>query len=92
MFQCFPCLSDDEATFYFFKRFYLFERERLSRGEGQREADSPLSREPYMGLNPRTPGSRPELKADTSPTEPPRRPGEATFPNEEEMRVLENSH
>ena len=27
-----------------------------------------------MGFNLRTPGSRPEQKADTSPTEPPRRP------------------
>ncbi|CAK7289368.1 hypothetical protein VULLAG_LOCUS440 [Vulpes lagopus] len=27
-----------------------------------------------MGLDPRTPGSLPELKADASPTKPPRRP------------------
>ena len=29
------------------------------------EADSPLSREPEAGLNPRTPRSWPEPKADT---------------------------
>ena len=43
-----------------FKRFYLFERERSPEGvgaEGEREADSPLSREPNMRLDPRTPGS-----------------------------------
>ena len=28
------------------------------------EADCPLSREPHVGLNPRTLGSRPEPKAD----------------------------
>ena len=37
--------------------------------EGEGEADSPLSREPDSGLNPRTPdlrilGSSPETKAD----------------------------
>ena len=38
------------------------------------EAGSPLSREPNVGLDPRTLGSWPEPKADTSPTEPPRCP------------------
>jgi len=42
--------------------------------EGEGEADSPLSREPNMGLDPRTPGSSPELKADASLTEPHRSP------------------
>ena len=37
----------------------------MERGtEGEVEADAPLSREPDMGLDPRTPGSWPELKAD----------------------------
>ena len=40
--------------------------------EGEGEADSPLSREPDAGLNPRTLRSGPELKADASPTEQPR--------------------
>jgi len=38
----------------------MSERERAQAGgaaEGEGEADSPLSREPDMGLDPRTPGS-----------------------------------
>jgi len=31
---------------------------------GEGEAGPPPSREPDVGLHPRTPGSRPELKAD----------------------------
>jgi len=38
------------------------------------EAGSPQSREPSIGLDPRTPGSRPEPKADAQPTKPPRCP------------------
>ena len=45
-------------------------------GEGEGEAGSPLSREPVAGLDPRTLGSGPELKADAQPIEPPRCPGE----------------
>ena len=48
---------------FFFLRFDLFDgekeqkRESTSRGttEGEGEAGSPLSREPDVGLNPRTP-------------------------------------
>jgi len=43
------------------------ERERAQAGggtEGEVEAGSPVSRESDTGFNPRTPGSRPELKAD----------------------------
>ena len=46
----------------------------LSKQWGEGEAYSPLSREPNVGLNPRTLGLPPELKADASPTEPPRSP------------------
>ena len=35
-------------------------------GGGETEADALLSREPHMGLNPRTLGSGPELKADAT--------------------------
>ena len=57
----------------FKKRFYLFicqrerENESTSRGSSrQREKQAhPLSREPDAGLDLRTPGSQPELKADT---------------------------
>ena len=41
---------------------------------GEQEADSVLSRQPDVGLNPRTLGSQPERKSDTSLTEPPRHP------------------
>ena len=62
----------------FFKRFYLFiERERAQAWgevEGEGEADSLLSREPDTGLDPRTPGSRPEPKVDVQSTELLRRP------------------
>ena len=38
--------------------FYLFEREReKTQVGGEGEADSPLSRVPDVGLDPRTPGS-----------------------------------
>ena len=39
-------------------------------GDGEGEAGSPVSREPEAGLDPRTLGSCPEPKADTSLTEP----------------------
>ena len=38
------------------------ERQRHRQGEKQREKQAP-HREPDMGLNPRSPGSRPGLKA-----------------------------
>ena len=53
-----------------FSKIYLFileKREQVGGGtEGEREsqAASLLSREPNKGLDPRTLGSRPELKAD----------------------------
>jgi len=54
-------------SFFFFKDFiYLFihERQRERETEAEGEAGSPRSREPDAGLNPRTLGSQPELKAD----------------------------
>ena len=53
---------------YFFKRFYLFihERHRERQRHMQREKQTPCG-EPDAGLNPRAPGSRPELKADAQP-------------------------
>ena len=50
----------------FFKDFiYLFikERQRERQRHRQREKQAPC-REPDVGLDPRTPGSQPELKAD----------------------------
>ena len=52
----------------------LFEREndrdseREYEWEGEGEVGSPVSREPNMGLDPRTPGLGPELKADAQLT------------------------
>ena len=63
--------------FFLFKISFIWERESTAGGEaeGEKEADSLLSTEPNVGLHPRTPGSRLELKVDTpSTTEPPRRP------------------
>ena len=67
-------------VFVFFLRFYLFDTEKetaregtQAEGVGEGEAGSPLSREPNVGLDPRTLGSQPEPKADASPTKPPRR-------------------
>ena len=47
---------------YFFKRFYLFIHER----HRQREKQAPC-REPDVGLDPGTPGSRPGPKAGAKP-------------------------
>ena len=54
------------GDYYYFLRFYLFiyERERDWQRHRQREKQAP-SREPDLGLNPRTPGSCPGLKAGT---------------------------
>ena len=41
------------------------EKEAETQAEGEGEAGS--CREPHEGLNPRTPGSRPELKTDAQP-------------------------
>ena len=59
--------------------FCVWERETTSMSwgkEAEREGESGslLSRGPDVGLDPRTPGSWPELKAEAQPTEPPRCP------------------
>ena len=73
---------------FFFFRFYLFIHERDTERERQRhrqrEKQAPL-REPDVGLDPGSPGSRPEPKTDAQPlshpgihsstTEPSRHPG-----------------
>ena len=54
----------------FLFKIYLFmrdtQRERERQRHRQREKQSPCG-EPDVGLDPRTPGSRPEPKADTQP-------------------------
>ena len=63
---------------FFKKIIYLFERVRerahartVGSSGAEGEVDSSLSREPNVGLNPRTPRSWPESKVDALPTEPP---------------------
>ena len=57
------------VLFFFFLRFYLFihdshtERERERQRHRQREKQAPC-REPDVGLDPGSPGSRPEPKVD----------------------------
>ena len=67
--------------FFFFKILFIYlrESERAQAGgpaEGEGEAGSPPSREPDVGLDPRTPRSPPQVKADAQPIEPPRHPWE----------------
>ena len=58
--------------FFFFKYFYLFiydshrEREREAETQAEGEAGS-MHREPDVGFDPRSPGSRPGPKADAKP-------------------------
>ena len=74
--ECWPSRRRDMPmiTFFLKKTFYLLiwkrvgERERpckRAQAGGAGEADSLWSREPNVELDPRTPGSWPELKADT---------------------------
>ena len=68
----------------FFLRFYLFiwqseNTSRWSSGQREGEAGSPWSREPDVGLNPRTLWPWSEPKADASPTEPPWDPSKDFF-------------
>lgn len=53
-----------KVKYPFFKKCYLFQRKREHKHEPGRgrEADSPLSRDPDVGLNPRTLRSWPEPK------------------------------
>ena len=51
---------------YFFKRFYLFMRDRERQRHRQREKQAPC-REPDVGLDPGSPGSHPGPKAVTKP-------------------------
>ena len=57
--------------FYFFLFFFIHEAQREA--ETQREMWAPC-REPDAGLDPRTPESRPEPKADTQPLSHPGAP------------------
>ena len=72
--------KEGKGTFfnYFFKILFIHLRKRqcVSKGERQRRGRSrhPAEQRAWdTGLNPRPPGSWPELKTDTSPMEPPGR-------------------
>ena len=54
------------GRFFFFKILFIHETQREAETHRQRENQAPR-REPNMGLNPRTLGSQPELKADAQP-------------------------
>ena len=60
--------TTDAGQLFFFLRFYLFihEKNRERQRHRQREKQAPC-RKPDVGLDPRTPGSPPELKADAQP-------------------------
>ena len=60
----------------FFKRFYLFIHERHRKK--QREKQAPC-KEPDVGLDPMTPGSQPEPKADAQPLSYPDAPNFLVF-------------
>ena len=52
-------------SFFSFKILFIYLRlERELQQGGEREADALLSRKPHVGLDPRTPGSWAEPKAD----------------------------
>ena len=61
---------------YIFLRFCLFihERHRERRRRPRQREKQPPCREPDMGLDPRTPGSQPEPKADAQPLSHPGAP------------------
>ena len=66
-------------SFFFFLRLYLYilerhrETERERQRHGQREKAAPC-REPDVGLDPGTPGSRPGLKTGAKPLNHPELP------------------
>ena len=81
--MCGPCAQpfltsglQAEDAFVFFKILFIHERntEREAETQAEGEAGSPLTKEPNAGLDPRTPGSHPELKTDAQPLSPPGAP------------------
>ena len=52
---------------FFKKILFMKDAEREAETQAEEEAGSPWSREPNVGLSPRTPGSLPEPKADAQP-------------------------
>ena len=73
--------ASEICLLFFFLRFYLFihdshtERDREAETQAEGEAGS-MQREPDMGFDPGSPGSRPEPKAGAKPL---RHPGIPTY-------------
>ena len=63
-------------TYFLFFRFLKFTHKRHTQRQKlmQREENQAPCREPDMGLDPETPGSRPEPKADAQPLSHPGAP------------------
>ena len=58
--------------FFFFKIVFIYSWETQRERQRHREREKQAScREPHAGLDPGTPGSRPEPKADAQPLSPP---------------------
>ena len=64
--------------FFFFLRFYLFMRDTERQRHRQRKKQAPCEK-PDVGLDPRTPGSWPEPKADAQPLSHPGSPRVKSF-------------
>ena len=65
-------LSTSFFVYFFNKDFiYLFLRDIQREAETQAEGEAGSLQEPGVGLDPRTPRSRPEPKADAQPLSPP---------------------
>ena len=64
---------DGSFFFFFFFKIYLFiyDRHREREAETQEEGEAGSMQGPDVGLNPRTPGSRPRQKAGAKPLSPP---------------------
>ena len=60
-------------VFHFFKRFYLFIHEKHTEWEAETQAEGEAG-EPDVGIDPKTPGSQPELNADAQPLSHPGAP------------------
>ena len=61
--------------YFFYLRFYLFMKDTHRERQRHRQREKQAScREPDVGLDPRNPGSQPELKADTQPLSHPKTP------------------
>ena len=64
-----PLKDSSHCLLFIFLRFYLFMRDTDREGQRhrQREEKQASCKEPNVGLDPGTPGSRPELKTDAQP-------------------------